>query len=77
MSLAIEGSTRGLCIRGLGGFDYDRAAQILNINKETHKICAMFCVAKRDNPSADDHVSQREPIEKFVFEGDFVNSDIF
>lgn len=72
MSLAIEGSARGLAVCGIGGFDYDRAAQVFNIKNETHKICAMFCVGKRDDQSTNETLSQREKIDKFVFEGDFV-----
>jgi nitroreductase len=78
VSMALEGTARGLVVHGMGGFDYDKAYQLLGVTKDTHNIDAMIAIGKR--PAKEDRkqqeaISQRNPIDKFVFEGVFVNND--
>ncbi|CAG2170309.1 unnamed protein product [Oppiella nova] len=78
ISMALEGTARGLVVHGMGGFDYDKAYQLLGVIKDTHNIDAMIAIGKR--PAKEDRkqqeaISQRNPIDKFVFEGVFVNND--
>ncbi len=46
MSLAIEGSSRGLVVHGMEGFDYDQAKTVLGIPDE-YQVEAMFAVGKK------------------------------
>jgi hypothetical protein len=79
MSMALEGSARGLVVHGLGGFEFDRAANVAKINNETHKVDAMVAIGKRPEESVrkmKEKVSQRMPVEKLVFEGEFTDRQI-
>ena len=75
ISLAIEGSARGLCVHGLAGFEYEKAYEVLNIPKDTHEVCAMFCVGKRSSEANTETLTQRNPVEDFISEGTFVNRE--
>ncbi len=46
MSLALEGSSRGLVVHGMEGFDYEKARSVLEI-PEDYQIEAMFAVGKK------------------------------
>ena len=75
MSLAIEGSTRGLVVHGLAGFEYEKAYEVLDIPKDTHDVCAMFCVGKKSPETNNDNVTQRNPVQSFIYEGTFINRE--
>ncbi len=78
MSIALEGTARGFVVHGMGGFDYDKAYEVLKVNKETHHVNAMIAIGKRpakESRKMNEEISLRIPVEKFVSEGVFVNKD--
>ncbi|HSX26646.1 MAG TPA: nitroreductase family protein, partial [Chlamydiales bacterium] len=79
-NLALEGTSRGLVVHGMEGFDYDRARQDLNIPEE-YEVLAMFAVgvhaAKETLPpdlQQREAPSDRKKIKEFIFEGEFKQS---
>ena len=78
MSLALEGTARGLVVHGIGGFEYEKAYQSLNVPKDTHCVDAMIAIGKRpakDKRKMKEQITQRNPIKSFVFKDVFVNND--
>lgn len=77
MSLAIEGSSRGLVVHGMEGFDYEKAKTVLEIPEDYH-VEAMFAVGKRAPVSAlpaelqeRETPSSRKSIHQFIKKGKF------
>jgi nitroreductase len=74
-NLALQASVNGLVAHGMEGFDYEKAAQLINLpdDWEIHAMCAIGKpgeieqlppdVQKKETPS------DRNPIESFIFEG--------
>ena len=76
MSLSIEGCARGLVVHGLVGFGYEKAYEVLNIPFDTqHQVCAMFCVGKKSLETNNENVTQRNPVQTFIYEGVFINRE--
>jgi nitroreductase len=77
MSIALEGTARGLVVHGVGGFDYDNAYQVLKVPKESHNIDAMIIIGKPHpkDKRKKENISQRNPTKNYVFKGVFVNND--
>src|SRR3989344_4764177 len=76
-NLALEGTSRGLVVHGMEGFDYDKARAVLKI-PEDHEVLAMFAVGKKAPPETlppdlqkIDVPSSRKTIEEFMMEGHF------
>lgn len=76
-NLALEGARRGLAVHGMSGFDYERAAEELEIPDE-FAVEAMFAVGERAPPeSLPDELEEREapsgrkPLSKIVHRGNF------
>jgi nitroreductase len=76
-NLSLQGSSLGLVVHGMGGFDYEKARRDLKIPQE-FEILAMFAVGKpapKETLSfelqAKETPSSRKPIESFAFEGFF------
>jgi len=76
-NLALEGTSRGLVVHGMEGFDYQKARKSLNI-PESYEILAMFAVGKKapkETLSTElqkkEAPSPRKKISEFVFEGEF------
>lgn len=76
-NMALQGSMMGLVVHGMEGFDYDKAAKELNIPQE-YAVEAMFAIGKPGKVSdlpkelqEREQPSDRNPLEKFVFEGTF------
>lgn len=80
-NLALEGIRRGLVVHGMEGFDYDRAAEELDVPGD-HEVEAMAAVGKpapgetlpeelreREEPSG------RKPLENIVYRGGFESGD--
>lgn len=72
-NLALEGTSRGLVVHGMEGFNYDKALLLL---PEGHEVHAMFAVGKKaDKSTLSPELQQREvpsprkKISEFVFEG--------
>ena len=72
-AMGLEASARGYVFHAMAGFEYDKTYQEFGISKETHNVEAMIAIGKRDN-TKEERVSDRNPIEQFVFEGDFNNN---
>ena len=77
MSLALEGSSRGLVVHGMEGFDYDKARTVLEI-PDDYQIEAMFAVGKKaPKDSLPPELQQRETpssrksVREFVKKGKF------
>ena len=77
MAMALEGSSRGLVVHGMEGFDYDKARKDLQI-PEDHQVEALIAVGKRSEPEtlapellAREQPSTRKAVEQFVVEGKF------
>lgn len=77
MSLAIEGSSRGLVVHGMEGFDYEKAKTVLEI-PDDYQVEAMFAVGKKA-PTKDlppelqerEKPSPRKSIHDFISKGKF------
>ncbi|SFS80823.1 nitroreductase family protein [Halostagnicola kamekurae] len=76
-NLALEGARRGLVVHGMSGFDYERAADELEIPDE-FEVEAMFAVGERAPPETlPDELEEREapngrkPLSEIVHRGDF------
>jgi nitroreductase len=76
-NLFLEGSSRGLVVHGIGGFDYQKAKENLRIPEE-YEVLAMFAVGKRapvETLSLDlqkrEVPSGRKSVSEFVFEGKY------
>lgn len=76
-NLALEGARRGLVVHGIGGFDYERAADVLSIPSD-YAIEAMAAIGVRDSPKAlspemqeREAPSDRKPLNDIVREGAF------
>ncbi|AHF99544.1 NAD(P)H-flavin oxidoreductase [Halostagnicola larsenii XH-48] len=76
-NLALEGARRGLAVHGMAGFDYERAADELEIPDE-FAVEAMFAVGERAPPeSLPDELEEREapsgrkPLSEIVHRGGF------
>ncbi|HSX38278.1 MAG TPA: nitroreductase family protein [Chlamydiales bacterium] len=48
-NLCLEGSSRGLVVHGMEGFDYEKAKQLI---PENHEVHAMFAIGKRASKSS-------------------------
>lgn len=76
-NLALEGSSRGLVVHGMQGFDYKKAKSDLNVPDE-FEVMAMFAVGKiapkETLPEAlrnKESPSSRKKVSEIVFEGKF------
>lgn len=76
-NLALQGTSQGLVVHGMEGFDYAKAKEVLSI-PDGYTIEAMCAVGrpgrKEDLPEAmqkDEKPSDRKPITEFAFEGAF------
>jgi nitroreductase len=76
-NLALEGASRGLVVHGIGGFDYERAADVLLIPSE-YSIEAMAAIGVQESPKAlspemqeREAPSDRKPLNDIVSEGAF------
>jgi len=72
-NLALEGTSRGLVVHGMEGFDYKKAKEMV---PENHEVHAMFAVGKKAPKSIlseelqkKEIPSSRKKISEFVFEG--------
>ena len=72
-NLCLEGTSRGLVVHGMEGFDYEKARLLI---PEEHEVHAMFAIGKKApksslNPELQqkEAPSQRKKISEFVFEG--------
>jgi nitroreductase len=77
MSLALEGSLRGLVVHGMSGFDYAKAQKDLNIPQEYH-VNAMAAIGRRaPKESLPEGMQEMElpsirlSVEEIAFEGTF------
>ncbi|WP_089789083.1 nitroreductase family protein [Natronobacterium haloterrestre] len=76
-NLALEGARRGLAVHAMAGFDYERAADELNVPEE-FEVQAMVAIGERAPPETlpDDlqereQPSDRKPLEDLVHRGGF------
>lgn len=76
-NLALQASMNGLAAHGMEGFDYQKAATLINLPTH-HEIHAMCAVGKPGDPNnlspelqAKETISDRNPITAFTFEGTF------
>ncbi len=76
-NLALQGSTMGLVVHGMQGFDYEKARAVLNI-PEHFQVDAMIAVGKpgkREDLPEDlqerEQPSDRKPVAEIAIEGGF------
>ena len=76
-NLALEASSRGLVAHGMEGFDYEKAAEAINL-PEDHEIHCMIAIGKpgrkEDLPEKlqeRETMSGRRPLEEIAIEGRF------
>ncbi len=77
MALALEGSSRGLVVHGMEGFDYEKARKDLGI-PDDYQVEAMAAIGKRAPPSKlppelqeREKPSIRKPLSEIAIEGKF------
>jgi nitroreductase len=76
-NLALEAARRELAIRGMAGFDYERAAEELDV-PEKFEVEAMFALGERAPPETlgeeyqkQEQPSGRKPLDEIVHRGGF------
>lgn len=76
-NLALEGTSRGLVVHGMQGFDYEKAGKVLNV-PDDFQVLAMFAVGKpapKESLSKElqekEIPSSRKKVEEIAFEGFF------
>ena len=76
-NLALEGARRGLAVHGMAGFDYERAAEELDVPEE-YAVEAMVAIGERAPPETlpeelqdREQPSDRKPLEEIVHRGGF------
>lgn len=73
-NLCLEGTSRGLVVHGMEGFDYEKARLLI---PKDHEVHAMFAVGKKavktvlplELQEKESTPSTRKPISQFAFEG--------
>lgn len=76
-NLALQGSSMGLVVHGMEGFDYDRARKELNVpdNYTIEAMCAIGRPGKKEDlpeqMQEKETPSGRKPVSEFIFEGTF------
>ncbi len=77
MSLALQGSLKGLVVHGMAGFDYDKAKATLGL-PDNYTVEAMAAIGKPGEVSTlpaglqkRESPSDRKKVSEFVFEGKF------
>ncbi len=77
MSLALEGTSRGLVVHGMEGFDYDKARKVLGI-PDDYTVEAMAAIGKRAPKETlapelqkREAPSPRRPLEEIIMKGKF------
>lgn len=77
MSLALEATSRGYVAHGMEGFDYEKAAQVLQV-PEDHQVEAMAAIGKRapkeqlpKEMQEKEFPSPRRPLSEVLMEGSF------
>ncbi|RBI58743.1 nitroreductase [halophilic archaeon] len=80
-NLALEAARRRLVFHGMQGFDYDAAADYLNLSDE-YEVEAMAAIGERaaEETLPEDYQDQEEPnqrkdLDEIVFNGDFAPTD--
>lgn len=78
ISLALEGTSRGLVVHGMQGFDYDKARQTLMV-PDNYTVEAMFAIGKRapketlpEELQKKEFPSDRRPLSEIVMKGKFL-----
>lgn len=76
-NICLEGTSRGLVVHGMQGFNYEKARSALNV-PEVFEILAMFAVGKKAPKESlskelqeKEVPSSRKELTEFVFEGKF------
>ncbi|WP_408958086.1 nitroreductase family protein [Natrinema sp. 74] len=76
-NLALEGARRGLAVHGMAGFDYERAAEELDVPEE-YAVEAMVAIGERAPPETlpeelqeREQPSDRKPLAEIVHRGGF------
>jgi len=76
-NLALEGTSRGLVVHGMEGFDYQKAKKALKVPDE-YEILSMFAIGKKAPKTTlsselqeREAPSQRKKVAEFAFEGGF------
>ena len=76
-NLALEGSSRGLVVHGMAGFDYEKARNLLKLS-DMWKVACMIAIGKpgekEDLPKElqeREKPSDRKPLNEIAFEGEF------
>lgn len=77
MSIALEGSSRGLVVHGMQGFDYDKARESLLIPND-YTVEAMMAIGKRapkeslpEEMQKKEFPSDRRPLSEIIMKGKF------
>ncbi len=72
-NLCLEGTSRGLVVHGMEGFDYEKARLLIPSDHEVHAMCAIGKKAPKSSLPQDlqsrEAPSPRKKIFEFVFEG--------
>lgn len=79
MALALEGSSRGLVVHGMQGFDYEQAKKVIQL-PDGYSVEAMIAIgmpAKKESLPAElkekESPSDRRPLKEIAVEGSFKN----
>lgn len=80
MSMALEGARRNIVVHGMSGFDFDRAAKMLDL-AENYQVEAMAAIGRRgakellpNELQEKETPSGRRPLSEIVFAGRFIGA---
>ena len=71
MAMALEGTARGFVVHATGGFEPDKVAQAIGINRDEYDIEVIVAIGNRAFKGKRENTTQRNEIDKFVSEGVF------
>jgi len=76
-NLALEGTSRGLVVHGMEGFDYEKAAAVVKL-PDDHQVEAMCAIGKKakkedlpEEMQEKEAPSDRRPLKEIAIEGSF------
>lgn len=72
LSMALEGTGRGLVVHAMGGYDEEKAKAAIGLTDDNYQVEAMVAVGNPTEKTSGETITPRFELEKFISEGKFV-----